>query len=66
MLGGHLGQIGGVAFAAVFEAELDANAVDAHRPVQVVAAILEVQQQRNTHVQPRKFVLGDRFEATVA
>ena len=66
LLCGHLRQVGGRPLAAILIAELNANAMHAHRPVEVVVAVLEVEQQRNADVQLVELLLADRLEAAVS
>lgn len=65
MLGRHLRQVGGGSLVALLVVELDADAVYAHRPVQVVLGVLEVAQDGHGHPQPRQLVPGDGAEAGV-
>lgn len=66
LLCGHLRQVGGRPLAAILIAELNANAMYAHRPVEIVVAVFEVEQQRNADVQLVELLLANRLEAAVS
>lgn len=66
LLCGHLRQVGGRPLAAILIAELNANAMHAHRPVEVVIAVLEVEQQRDADVQLVELLLANWLEAAVS
>ena len=61
----HLGQVGRRFSVTSLVVELDAQAVHAHLPVEAIAAILEVGQERNGAVQVGELVQAHRRETAV-
>lgn len=66
LLGRHFREVGGGALGALLVVELDADAVHAHLPVQVVLGVLEVAQDGHRHAQARQLLARDGAEAGVS
>lgn len=65
MFGSDFWKIGGGPLAALLVEELDADAVDADLPVQVVVGVLKVSEYGNGHAQLAELVTCDGVEARV-
>lgn len=65
MLGGDFGQVGSRAVRPAIRAELDADAMDTHFPVQVVVGFLKLRQDRDGDVEFSQFIGSDGTESGI-